>query len=149
MRQNFQGKILWAMPYQEAAHPPAFLDSVDAIYLLWSITPEELATAQAGTDLAAQIAQTMDNTILTLQILESKPIIVALAAPADPDPQAQFDAYQVMLNAANERDWINGFVSRGFYPPVALNDPSASVNGKPTLELLKYWFERWLGTAVQ
>jgi len=59
--------------------------------------------------------------------------------------QAQLDAYQAILNAINERNWINGFVSRGYFPPVALQDSSASINGKPVENLLRYWFPRLLG----
>ena len=59
--------------------------------------------------------------------------------------QAQYDAYLVLLNSINKKDWVNGFISRGYYPTVALQDPSASVNGKPTAGLLRYWFPRLLG----
>ena len=59
--------------------------------------------------------------------------------------QAQYDAYLALLNSINERDWVNGFISRGYYPPVALQDPSASINGKLTAGLLSYWFPRLLG----
>jgi hypothetical protein len=61
------------------------------------------------------------------------------------DMQAQFDAYQALLRAVNERSWISGFISRGYYPPVALQDPSNSINGKPTEALLNYWFPRFIG----
>lgn len=61
------------------------------------------------------------------------------------DLQAQYDVYQAILRAVNERNWINGFVSRGYYPPVSLQDPSSSINGKPTEALLNYWFPRFVG----
>ncbi|HCC78099.1 MAG TPA: hypothetical protein DEP80_00625 [Anaerolineae bacterium] len=59
--------------------------------------------------------------------------------------QAQEDAYLAMLNAVNDRSWISGFISRGYYPPAALQDQSVSINGKPTADLLGYWFPRLLG----
>ena len=59
--------------------------------------------------------------------------------------QAQSDVYKAILNAINERSWISGFVSRGFFPPVSLQDTSASINGKPAENLLDYWFPRLLG----
>jgi len=59
--------------------------------------------------------------------------------------QAQYDAYEALLYAINERDWVSGFISRGYFPPVALQDTSASINGKPTANLLGYWFPRLLG----
>jgi hypothetical protein len=57
----------------------------------------------------------------------------------------QADIYSAVLGAMNTRDWITGFVSRGYYPPVMLQDKSASVRGKPAQEVLKYWFPRLLG----
>ena len=60
----------------------------------------------------------------------------------------QADIYSAVLAAMNSRNWITGFVSRGYYPPVMLQDKSASVRGKPAQEVLKYWFPRLLG-AIQ
>jgi hypothetical protein len=58
--------------------------------------------------------------------------------------QAQADAYLAVLKAVNDRNWISGFISRGYYPPAALQDKSASINGKPTADLLTYWYPRFL-----
>lgn len=57
----------------------------------------------------------------------------------------QASAYNALLMAINERDWIAGFISRGFYPPAALIDKSNSVHGKPASEVLGYWYPRYLG----
>lgn len=59
--------------------------------------------------------------------------------------QAQSDLYESMLVAINARAWVGGYVSRGYYPPVILQDKSASVHGKPTGDVLWYWFPRLLG----
>jgi hypothetical protein len=61
--------------------------------------------------------------------------------------QAQADVYQAMMLAVNERAWLGGFVSRGYYTPVALQDGSASVHGKPAEDVLWYWFGRFTGAA--
>lgn len=61
------------------------------------------------------------------------------------DLQQQFDIYDAVLNAMNTRTWVNGLVSRGYYTPVALQDKSASIHGKPAADLLWYWFPRLLG----
>lgn len=77
-----------------------------------------------------------------------------LAALSRPNPdvnsaslnlQLQADLYEAMLIAVNARPWIAGFVSRGYFMPVALQDKSASVHGKPAADLLWYWFPRLLG----
>lgn len=54
-------------------------------------------------------------------------------------------AYNALLSAISGRDWIGGFVSRGYYPPAALQDKSISVHGKPAGDVLAYWFPRLLG----
>lgn len=59
--------------------------------------------------------------------------------------QLQSDIYEAMLTAINERAWVAGFVSRGYYPPTILQDKSASVHGKPAADVLWYWFPRFLG----
>jgi hypothetical protein len=59
--------------------------------------------------------------------------------------QIQADIYESILTAVNARPWISGFVSRGYYPPVALQDKSASVHSKPAADILWYWYPRMLG----
>ena len=63
------------------------------------------------------------------------------------DLQGQVDIYQAMLQAVNQRDWVGGFVSRGYYPPLSLMDKSSSVHGKLAADLLWYWFPRMLGVT--
>ena len=59
--------------------------------------------------------------------------------------QAQADVYEAMLNALNTRAWVGGIVSRGYYLPAMLQDKSVSVHGKPTADLLWYWYSRLQG----
>ncbi len=61
------------------------------------------------------------------------------------DLQGQADIYEAMLTAINGRDWISGVISRGYYPPAALQDKSMSVHGKPAADILWYWYPRMLG----
>jgi hypothetical protein len=63
------------------------------------------------------------------------------------DLQQQVDIYDAMFTAINARSWVSGIVSRGYYPPVALQDKSASIHGKPASDLLWYWFPRLLGNV--
>ena len=63
------------------------------------------------------------------------------------DMQQQFDIYDAVFNAVNARAWVSGIVSRGYFPPVALQDKSASVHGKPAADLIWYWFPRLLGNV--
>jgi len=59
--------------------------------------------------------------------------------------QTQADIYESILTAVNTRQWVSGFVSRGYYPPAALQDKSTSIHNKPVADILWYWFPRLLG----
>ena len=63
------------------------------------------------------------------------------------DIQGQATLYQAMLQAANQRDWVGGIISRGYYAPVPLMDKSSSTRGKMAADLLWYWFPRMLGVV--
>jgi hypothetical protein len=63
------------------------------------------------------------------------------------DLKAQADLYQAMLQATNQRDWVGGFISRGYYPPLPLMDKSSSTRGKMAADLLWYWFPRMTGVT--
>ena len=75
-----------------------------------------------------------------------------LAQPATDDvPTSPLDlkeqerVYNALLTALNERDWIKGFVTRGYYPPAQIQDKSSSVHGKPAADILWYWYPRLTG----
>lgn len=177
VRQRFSGQVLWAHPYRDSLLPaPAFVNQVDAIYLLWSapLTASPGATADAMTE--AALAR-LDDDVLPFLNAAGKGVVLAIdypsakgaawgcvsaggsgcldwAALARPFPdtpsaaldlQGQADLYQAMLRAVNQRDWVGGLVSRGYYPPAPLRDKSASVRGKPAADLLWYWFPRLTG----
>jgi len=40
---------------------------------------------------------------------------------------------------------VTGFYARGYNPAVAQQDRSASVNGKPAQDVLRYWYPRITG----
>ena len=63
------------------------------------------------------------------------------------DLHAQADIYQAMLQAVNQRDWVGGFVSRGYYPSLSLMDKSSSTHGKIAADQLWYWFPRMMGVT--
>ncbi len=54
--------------------------------------------------------------------------------------QEQFDIYNALCKVIVDRDWIEGFVSRGFFPPVKLTDFSSSIFGKPAMDVVWYWY---------
>ncbi|MDD5369592.1 MAG: hypothetical protein PHQ40_10930, partial [Anaerolineaceae bacterium] len=56
--------------------------------------------------------------------------------------QEQVDIYNALFAAVNQRSWITGLISRGYFPPVPLQDSSISVHGKPAMDVLWYWFPK-------
>ncbi|MFZ2098618.1 MAG: hypothetical protein WAV05_18455 [Anaerolineales bacterium] len=76
----------------------------------------------------------------------------SLLSPPNPDIaeltldlQEQANAYTAVLSAINERSWVSGYVSMGYYPPAILLDKSTSIHGKPTSDVLWYWSCQFLG----
>ncbi len=59
--------------------------------------------------------------------------------------EEQANAYNAVLSAINDRTWISGFVSMGYYPPAVLQDKSVSVHGKPASGVIWYWSQKYLG----
>jgi hypothetical protein len=166
VRQRFSGQVLWAVSYPGGLQSvPTFARNLDGIYLLWYAP----LSGSSVLDMKAAAGQLLDKDIQPFQTAQGKPVILAAAYPSASGAagatlsmpalfqpgtsqppvnlQAQSDVYQAMFSAVNERAWLGGFVSRGYYPPAALQDASASVHGKPAEDELGYWFGRFLGVV--
>jgi hypothetical protein len=142
---------------------PNFVSNLDGVYLLWTAPLEGTIVDQ----MKVEAGQMLDSDVQPFQSALQKPVILAVAYPSVDNAagaslsgselfqpgntqvpvnlQAQADVYQALLMAVNERPWVSGFVSRGYYLPVVLQDASASVHGKPASDLLWYWYPRFLG----
>ena len=73
-----------------------------------------------------------------------KPIVLSISVSSSSDLLTQSSIYESTLLAINEREWINGFISSGFYPAAELQDSSDSIYGKPAFDLLSRWFPQML-----
>ena len=175
VRSRFKGQLLWAHPYRGTlAAAPAFIDQFDAFYLLWSAplagngqtldVMREEAGRRLDQELLPFLAATGKPAIIALDYPSARGASLgcvpvgggcldwAALSPTYPDNdsipidlQGQADLYQAMLLAVEQREWVSGFVSRGYYPPVSLMDKSSSIRGKPTADLIWYWYPRLLG----
>ena len=167
IRQRFSGQVLWAVSYPGGLQTaPAFTKSLDGIYLLWNAP----LSGSSVNDLKIAAGQLLDKDIQPFQTVVGKPVILAAAYPsadsaavaalpaqaflqlpgvtqAQVNLMAQSDKYQALLMAVNERAWLSGFISRGYYPPAVMQDASDSVHGKPAEDELQYWFGRFLGVG--
>jgi hypothetical protein len=61
------------------------------------------------------------------------------------DLTEQVDMYNALFTAINQITWLDGVVSRGYYPPAIVQDCSPSIHGKPAADVLWYWYPRLLG----
>lgn len=59
------------------------------------------------------------------------------------DLQEQVNLYAALARAAASHDWITGLVTRGYFPPLPLEDPGVSVHGKPAQDLLRDVFTKF------
>jgi hypothetical protein len=172
VRTRFKGTILWALPYPQDLHEPiSFIDAVDGVYLMWSAPLAKTGdpTQEAGkildTDVLPFQEQIGKPVLLGLTYSSASGslsgcitnadgacIDPAELIPTNPDipsvqinMQEQAEAYNAMLLAVNDRLWVSGVITRGFYPPVVLQDKSNSVRGKLAAGVLWYWFPKLLG----
>jgi hypothetical protein len=184
VKARFKGTVAWALPYPEGVlAPPAFIEQVDQIQVLWSAPLAEESGASLE-EMQAEANRILKDDIYSLRLLwkpdttnnDDKSIVISLAYPSVqsgvtgclPDPvvecidphqvdypapdlplleldlQEQAQAYNAVFLAVNRQDWINGVISRGYYPPVVLMDKSTSVHGKPAATVLHHWFSRFL-----
>jgi hypothetical protein len=166
VRKHFAGQVLWAVSYPGGLQTlPAFVHGMDGVYLLWNASLDGSDVEQ----MKASAGKLLDADIQPFQTTLGKPVILAAAYPSvngaakaasltqaifqpgtaqnTVNLQAQQDVYQALMIAVNERAWLGGFISRGYYPPVELQDGSASVHGKPAEDVLWYWFGRFTGAV--
>ncbi|MFH1446853.1 MAG: hypothetical protein ABIG43_05535, partial [Chloroflexota bacterium] len=145
----YQGQILWALTYSDGFNTkPVFIDMIDTFYVQFNaklINGVYTSNLQVIED---NINNILDSDILDLKSNFNKSIIIGISYPsADPllnevsiDLQVQVDLYNAICKAIIERDWIDGLISRGYFPSVKLMDASSSVNGKPAMDVLWYWY---------
>jgi hypothetical protein len=144
--------LLWAVPLsQNSEYTAAQLQSTAANYL-----DEEIFLLDISLEMPITIAAAYPSAEGSLQGCLQLPAVEdqtgclnpALLEPPNADiPSLQQDlhqqaaAYSAVLRAINARDWVDGFVTRGYYTPAQLQDKSNSINGKPTQLLLSSWYQ--------
>jgi hypothetical protein len=167
VRTHYGGTLLWAITFSNGLGTvPDFIHILDGAYLLW-YAPLGASPSASVDEMRLTAGTLLDSVIQPFQVSLNKPVIIAAAYPsadgaatagiptqtalqpghtqAAVNLQTQADIYQALLAAINERPWVSGFVSRGYFPPAVLHDASASVHGKPAADILWYWYPRFLG----
>ncbi len=163
IRSHYSGAIVWELNYPGSLEtPPAFLNAVDALYVTIE-GPIVTSTAPDITELQDGFAGIIDTAVYPLIEQYGKPVYIGIDYPSsvgsatgclisvsEPcgtvDLEIQTEVYRAALTVVNYRNWLSGFISRGFYPPARLTDGSGSIHGKPAQDLLGYWFPYINGT---
>jgi hypothetical protein len=159
----------------EKDFPSSLSIQVDGYYLLWNgissydsnSNPDSIA-AQIANDLPSTLIQELSATgkpvIVGLSIPSAKGPGIdcgtdtatclpdSLYSPGSSTPQGitldlqkQVNIYQAALAFFSAQPWVNGIISRGYYPPAALMDLSASIHGKPVSQTISSWFHQLIG----
>lgn len=173
VRQVYEGPIFFMVNYSNEGLRglPTFAEDFDGFYIDWTagLALDE-NTSQDEMKLNAYYM--LQNDIIP-SIPSGRSILIGLNAPStigvklgcsqneaincvvvespggyqtDPivDLDGQAMVYRAMLMAIDQRSDIEGFVSRGFDSSVLSADDSSSVYGKPSFDLLWYWYPRWV-----
>jgi len=171
VRHLYHGPVYWALPLDMLRHPPRFLEAVDGVVVLWSPglgkNPATWPNASAAL-LSGEVQPFAEKVHKPLVLAVAYPSAAGAQGGCVPveengclpqvklfprtavahhtvvDLKRQQAAYAALLATINEdAPWVQGVVSMDFYPPAALQDPSASVYGKPASEVLRWWFSQW------
>jgi hypothetical protein len=161
----FSGQVVCSIPLPIlAALSSGLIGSCDAIYLQVDLAISQQALFE---NLKNQIGSILEDQIFPLYKSTLKPIYIGFSAPSitserndelnltagkifspknsvsfsgDLDLEYQALIYNAFLNEIIGRDWIKGIVACDYYAPLKLTDASSSINGKPAMDVLWYWY---------
>jgi hypothetical protein len=179
IRARYTGKLAWFVPYAgKMPAVPAFVNDVDLIYVQMSpplaADTSDQAGIQAGIagmidgDIQKLQEKSGKPVVIGLKVPSVEGALDGCVGPAEaclpmssfdeaavelPDTKlalnTQAEVYSAALTVISQRSWIAGFYAVGYYPPVALIDPSISIHGKPASDVLWFWFPRLTGAVTQ
>jgi hypothetical protein len=159
---KFQGMVIGTMAYPSSqTSNPAWLDSVDQIYILYSPALTQPSSGNVA-DLVTVIRQDLESNLYPKIQGFSKDIIIGLNYPSAANafsgctdalgscvydwssPQldlvSQSQIYNAAIIAAAREPWIDGFVSRNYQGEIYVQDTSGSVYEKPAFYVLWFWY---------
>lgn len=174
VRVHFQGDIAWKLSQKNITTPPQSLQQVDIIIVSWGAKLGNSPNASVG-EMQAKAELLLDSEVWTFFQQIQKPILLSaayhsidgsntncitdinseniclssdeinLSNTLTTDLQEQVEIYNALLAAVNDRDWIQGFITEGYFSTVGQHDYTTSIHGKPAEEVLGYWFRNFLG----
>ncbi len=150
---------------------PAWLDSVDAVYVLFSPSLEGNENSSVA-EIRGQVDKLLNEKVKPIADKYQKPVFLGISVPSSsqafdgyayskpyrissPDEvagsganlQVQSSVYNAVILSAASTSWITGFFSRGYYPYVSMQDASSSIYKKPAADVLWFWYHFLLNKA--
>lgn len=172
IRTRYKGQIIGiATINNEVDWAPSWLDSVDMVYVLFSPGLEKIDPSSMDT-MIKSFDQILEKRVKPISDELGKKIILGVSFPSNEisltgntsllstgevtpvqavnmnvnlDLQARL--YNSAIISAASREWISGFVSRGYNPYVSNQDASSSIYGKPASNVLWFWYHYLLNKA--
>ncbi|MPM22664.1 hypothetical protein SDC9_69122 [bioreactor metagenome] len=160
-RTKFSGKIIGIYTYPTNGQDSSWLSSVDQVYVLYSptLSQESASTTQ---NLIEIITNDLSKGLYPKLKDLKKPVLIGINYPSaqnafagctddlgscvnnwgtgTPDSDVQLRIYNAAVIASASQGWVNGFISRNFKLETALSDNSSSINGKPSMDILWFWY---------
>ena len=161
IRSRFSGQIGFALPYSSYLEDaPQVISAADFIYLEFDAS---LASSNSPnvSDLESSFNTMIDTDVYNLYATYQKPVILSINYSAldgtasncinsgfkcsdltggSIDVAEQADVYQAILRSSVTKPWVYGLISDGFNPSATVQDGSPSVNGKPSIQVMSYFF---------
>jgi hypothetical protein len=170
IRMAYQGKVTIAANYLDLrTYPEDLLSQFDGIYLLLGCPLFNDISSDVNKE-SEKVSQILDQDIYPIAAKINKPLIIGvdfasvdssgsvcyrtsteISETQTENPyltdvpvnlQTQADIYNAIFSSIVTRDWISGFISRGYSLSSARTDNSSSVHGKPASDVLWYWYTK-------
>jgi hypothetical protein len=169
IREIYQGDLVWATNAHFEIDPlPDFIYDFDGIYICVD-SPLALGENPSFEDIQSGFTDIIDSQIYEVYRSTYQPIMIALAYPAveiaasgcamlgescyndglffytEVAPfvvnfEEQSLIYNAIMPILASRAWITDIAIRGYDPVVVIHDGTSSINGKPAMDVIRYWF---------
>ena len=163
LRNRYSGNLIGVATFSaNNSYVPAWLDQLDMVYVL--LSPALEIREGSVDEIKQQFIQILDEHVYPNLREFEKPVLIGLSYASSEratlglqitQPQfvkpedaikdkvsleLQAKIYNSAVLSAASREWIIGFISRGFFPYAELQDGSSSIYRKPASEILWFWF---------
>jgi hypothetical protein len=166
LRTHFSGNIIGVVTLPGPNTNFDWLSDVDMVYVLYSPTISD------QDNIIGEINDQLDSMVYPLFERFKKPILIGLESPSNesaylgcfengnscafriPKQESinlsnQSRIYNAVAVTSLSKEWVNGFISRGYDPYLRSQDSGSSIYGKPAYEVLWFWFHFALNLQIQ